>query len=102
MCKDKQLRLLVVHNKIEDPSKVLDQIWDVKWRWLLHTVYTSTLRNIWLHIKNYTEISMNNQAIICQEAYFSKIEYTFFINLKQYVYAMSFYTILLGFYYDTS
>ena len=47
-------------------------------------------------------MSMNNQAIICQEAYFSKIEYTFFINLKQYVSAMSFYTILLGFYYDTS
>ena len=61
-CKD--LRLLIVYNKIEDPSKVLFQMCDVKRGWLLWTVYTSTSKNFWMtHIKNYTELSMTNQII---------------------------------------
>ena len=37
-CKDKQLRLLQFYTKIEDPSKVLNQMCDVKWGRLLWTV----------------------------------------------------------------
>ena len=36
---------------------------DVKWRWLLWAVYTSTVRNFSTpHIQNYTELSMTSTS----------------------------------------
>ena len=99
LCRDKQLRLLIVYNKTEDPSEVLYQICDVKWGKLFWTVYTSVLRNLWTPciIKNYTKLSMTNQVINYQEACFFKIKYILGISLKKYVSATCFCTTLLGF-----
>ena len=72
-CKDKQLRLLQFYTKIEDPSKVLNQVCDVKWGRLLWTVYTSTLRNVWTpKVQNYTELSMTNTSSTIEKHVFPK------------------------------
>ena len=99
-CKDKQLRLLIVYNKIDDLPKISYQMCNIKKGSLLWAVYVSTLRNVSKPyiIKNYTELSTTNQAIDYQEACFSTIKYSFGISLKKkYVSAMCFYTTSLGF-----
>ena len=70
-CNDR--RLLQVYTKTEDPSKVLNQMCNVKWGRLLWTVDTSTLRNFWTpQVQNCTELSMTNTSSTIEKHVFPK------------------------------